>query len=108
MSRFGAEWYQLKLFAHHATGWSMDALHVVAGVLLQMLFATLLRSSLRRPLPLLLVVGFALLNEANDLLLEEWPQAAMQWGESAKDLLLTLLLPTCLYLAARHRPKLLR
>jgi hypothetical protein len=34
-------WYEVKLLIEHATGVSMDALHVLAGVLLQLSFAAL-------------------------------------------------------------------
>jgi hypothetical protein len=102
------QWYELKLFVQHATGWSMDALHVVVGVLLQFLVAWLMKSSISRPLPLLVVLAATLLNEWSDLALEQWPEAAMQYGESLKDVVLTLLLPLLLYLLARRRAAILR
>jgi hypothetical protein len=101
------DWYQVKLFLERASGFSMDALHVIAGVGLQLIIARLLRSSLARPAPLLCVLGLELFNEANDFRVEIWPQPGMQWGESAKDVLLTMLVPTLLFLVARYRPKLL-
>ena len=102
------DWYQVKLFVQHSTGFSMDALHVIAGVLVQILAAAMLRSSLSRPLPLLVVLGLELVNEANDLRVEQWPQPGMQYGEGAKDVALTMLLPLLIFLVARYRPKLLR
>jgi len=102
------QWYQAKLFVQHATGWSMDALHVVLGVLLQFLAAWLLKSSISRPLPLLIVLLAALLNEWSDLSLEEWPDLAVQYGESVKDVVLTMLLPVLLYWLARRRAAILR
>ena len=101
------DWYQLKLFVQHASGISMDALHVLAGVALQLLIAWLFRSSLARPMPLLAVLAFALLNEANDFRVEIWPDPGMQFGEAAKDVVLTMAVPTVLFLVARLRPKLL-
>lgn len=101
------DWYQVKLFAEHASGFSMDALHVIAGVILQIAVALLLRSSVARPLPLLSVLVLELLNEANDFRVEIWPDLGMQLGESAKDVVLTMVLPTLLFLVARHRPRLL-
>ena len=101
------DWYQVKLFAERASGFSMDALHVVAGVVLQLVFALLLRSSVARPLPLLLVLALALLNEASDFRVDVWPDLGMQLGESAKDLGLTMLVPLLIFLVARYRPKLL-
>lgn len=102
------DWYQVKLFVEHGTGFSMDALHVIAGVALQLLFAMALRSSVARWTPLLVVFGLALLNEANDFRVELWPNLVTQFGESAKDVLLTMILPVILFLVARRRPKLLR
>ncbi len=102
------DWQEVKFFARHATGFSMDALHVIAGVMLHFLLAMLLRSSVARPLPLLLVLGFELLNEANDFRVEIWPDLSSQFGEAAKDILMTMLLPTLIFLIARYRPKLLR
>ena len=97
-------WYQVKLLLEHATGVSMDALHVMAGVLAQLLFAALFRIPLRSWRPWLFVLALLLLNEAGDLWVEQWPQPAMQYGEGLKDILLTMLLPTALILCARVRP----
>lgn len=101
------DWYQVKLFLQHASGFSMDALHVIIGVLLQLIIALTFRSSVARPLPLLCVLALELINEANDFRVEIWPQPGMQWGESAKDVILTMLVPTTIFLVARYRPKLL-
>lgn len=103
----GFDWYQLKLFAAHSTGVSMDALHVVVGVLLQLLIALMFRSSVARPLPLLAVLALAVVNEANDFRVEIWPDPGMQFGEAAKDIVLTMFIPTLIFLVARRRPKLL-
>ena len=45
-----------------------------------------------------------MLNEATDLWVERWPDPAMQYGESTKDVLLTLALPALLMAVARLRP----
>ena len=102
------DWYQFKLFLEHSAGFSMDALHVIAGVLIQLAVAALFRATVARPLPLIVVFLLELLNEWNDLRVEQWPDAGMQYGEGAKDLLLTMLLPVLLFLVARNRPKLIR
>lgn len=101
------DWYQVKLFLEHASGFSMDALHVIVGVVLQLAFALLYRSSVARPWPLLSVLALELVNEASDFRVEIWPQPGMQFGESAKDVILTMVLPTLIFLVARYRPKLL-
>jgi hypothetical protein len=99
-------WYQVKLFVAHASGFSMDALHVIAGVALQLLVAGLWRISVASWRPWLVLLGLELLNEAADLALERWPHPGMQLGEAANDLVLTMALPTALMLAARYRPSL--
>ena len=103
----GFDWYQLKLFVEHSTGVSMDALHVVVGVILQLLFARLFRSSLARPMPLLALLVLELVNEANDYRVEIWPDPGMQFGEAVKDVVLTMFIPTLIFVVARRRPKLL-
>jgi hypothetical protein len=97
-------WYEVKLLIEHATGVSMDALHVLAGVLLQLSFAALTRLPLKAWRPWLFLLALALLNEAGDLWVERWPEPAMQYGEGLKDIALTMLLPTVLMLGARFRP----
>lgn len=82
----------------------MDSLHVVAGVVLQLLAAAFLRRPVSHRAPWLCVLALELLNEISDLWVETWPLPAMQWGEGVKDILLTMTLPTLLLLLARHRP----
>ena len=103
-----ADWYQVKLFAQHASGISMDALHVIIGVVLQLTVALVFRSSVARPLPLLAVLVLEVINEMSDFRVERWPNPGMQLGESAKDVLLTIVLPTLIFLVARYRPTLLK
>ncbi len=104
----GINWYHIKLFASHATGLSLDALHMAIGVLLHLVLALVLRRSLASPLPLLLLFVLEVLNETNDIAVERWPDTAMQAGEVAKDVIATMFLPTVLFLVARRRPQLLR
>jgi hypothetical protein len=85
---------------------SMDALHVIAGVVLLFAVAFVCRTSVTRRLPILVVLFAAILNEASDFRAEIWPEFAMQAGESAKDLVLTLAVPALIFLVARYRPKL--
>ena len=99
-------WYQAKLLIEHASGISMDALHILVGVLLQLMFAALFRIPLKSWRPWLFVLALLLLNEAGDLWVERWPEPAMQYGEGLKDVLLTMLLPSVLMLAVRFRPAL--
>lgn len=66
MERLALDWYQVKLFAQHASGVSMDALHVIAGTGLLFFAALLLRTSVARALPLTIVLLVAIGNEASD------------------------------------------
>jgi hypothetical protein len=97
-------WYKVKMFIEHAGIVTSDALHVLVGVALWVIAGLILRRPLTGWLPWLWVLAAILLNETVDLWVEQWPIAAMQYGESAKDIMLTMLLPTLLMAAARSRP----
>ena len=99
-------WYKVKMFIEHASIITSDALHVVIGVGLWVLAAVVLRRRLTDWLPWLVVLAAVLFNETVDLWVEQWPDAAMQYGESAKDVLLTMLLPSLLMAAVREQPQL--
>ena len=101
-----ASWYDAKLVIEQAGSISSDAMHVIAGVLLQILFAVILRRPMSNWLPWLAVFTVLLFNEAVDLWAERWPSLAMQIGESGKDLWLTMFLPAVLLLAFRMAPTL--
>ena len=99
-----ATWYDAKMLIERAATVSTDALHVIAGVLVQLLFAMALRRPLSSWLPWIAVFAAILFNEAVDFWVERWPSLSMQLAESVKDLVLTLLLPTALMLALRASP----
>jgi hypothetical protein len=101
-------WHQGKLFIEHSVSFSHDALHILVGVLLWITFGLLLRRPLTSWLPWLWLFALILWNEAVDLWIEQWPQPGQQYGEGAKDLLLTMAVPTILMAAARARPDLFR
>lgn len=100
-------WFEIKRFAEHASGVSMDAMHVVVGVLLFLVLAGLFRSGIGSFRPWLTLLLLELANEVYDLRVERWPSLGHQLGEGARDLLLTMALPTLLALVARFRPGLL-
>jgi CHASE2 domain-containing sensor protein len=100
-------WFHFKEWLESTSGLDMDALHVHAGVLVQLLVALLARRSLRSPWPWLAVLAAAAANEAYDLFYETWPNRDTQWAESVKDLLNTIALPTLLLLVARFAPALM-
>ena len=88
------------------TGLERDALHIYAGILLQVGSAALLRRSLASPLPWLVVLVAALLNEALDIrrdgIFEEWERV-----EAIHDLWNSMLVPTLLALLSRFAPRLM-
>jgi hypothetical protein len=101
-------WYQVKLFIEHASGISMDALHILVGFALFLAAARLLKTGIASPLPWLALLTLELINEAYDLRIELWPNLVTQLGEGAKDILLTMALPSLLLITARFRPRWLR
>lgn len=103
----GVNWVEAKAFAERSLGVSNDALHVIAGVLLQLCLAAIWRGSLSRVWPVTVVLALQLANEAIDLTSDRWPSLGKQLGESAKDTGLTILLPIMLMAIARFWPAVL-
>lgn len=100
-------WFEAKMFLEHSISVSPDALHVIAGAVVFLVCARLLRCSISS-----WRVWFALLclnffNEFVDLWAERWPDPARQYGQGMKDLLLTMTVPTILLLVSRFSPALL-
>ncbi len=103
-----AHWYAAKTFIEHSIAFSDDALHVMLGMVLLLIAALVTRRPIARWLPWLIVLALELANEVVDLWVERWPVPAEQYGEGMKDVMLTMVLPTLLLLAARMRPQLFR
>jgi hypothetical protein len=101
------DWHDLKQWLELASGLDMDALHVHAGVLLQILAALLLRRPLSSPLPWLFVLAAILANEVYDYRYEVWPQRSEQVAEAVRDVWNTMLVPTLILIVARYFPRLL-
>jgi hypothetical protein len=101
-------WYQSKLFIEHAVRISHDSLHVLVGVPLWLALALVLRRPVTSWTPWLWLLAFIGWNETVDLWMEHWPDPGMQYGEGARDVALTMLIPTLLLFAARLRPDLFR
>jgi hypothetical protein len=99
-------WYRAKMFVEHAIFFSSDALHVLVGMVAWIGIAWIWRRPLSDWRPWLAVLVFLVLNECVDLWVERWPDLAMQYGESAKDLLLTMILPTLVMVLVRSTPRL--
>jgi len=103
-----SSWHQAKLFIEHFVAIEHDALHVLVGVLLWLALALVLRRPLTSWIPWIGVLAAILWNESVDLWVEQWPDPGQQYGEGAKDVMLTMLLPTVLMIAVRVRPDLFR
>jgi hypothetical protein len=101
-------WHQGKLFIEHSLTINHDSLHMLVGVLLWLAFGLLLRRPLTSWRPWLWLFAIILWNETVDLWIEQWPDPGQQYGEGAKDLLITMLVPTILMFAIRLRPDLFR
>jgi hypothetical protein len=99
-------WHEGKLFIEHAIAINHDALHVIVGVLFWLLFGLVLRRPLSSWYPWLWLLALILWNETVDLWVEQWPDPGQQYGEGAKDVLLTMFLPTVLMFTVRWRPAL--
>jgi hypothetical protein len=103
------DWHHLKDWLEHATGLDMDALHVHAGVLIQVGAAIVLRRPLRSFWPWLVVLGAECANETYDYTYEVWPGAErqLQLAEGIRDLWNTMVIPSLILLLARYAPGLL-
>jgi len=101
-----SSWHQGKLFIEHSLSISHDSIHIIVGMLLWLAFGLLLRRPLTSWRPWFCLFAVILWNETVDLWIERWPDPGQQYGEGAKDLILTMLVPTILIAAARLRPDL--
>jgi len=101
-------WYQAKMALEHASVISSDALHILVGSVLWLVTSAVVRRRLSGWMPWFAVLAAAILNEGVDLWVERWPDPLPQYAESAKDVVLTIIVPTVLMLAVRWRPNLFR
>jgi len=101
-------WHQGKLFLEYSLSVDHDALHVIVGMLVWLVAALLLRRPITSWFPLTWCLAITLWNETVDLWIEQWPDPGRQYGEGAKDLVLTMAVPVILMTAARMRPDLFR
>lgn len=108
VSSLAISWEETKRFFEQSIAFSRDALHVIAGVVFLLGSAALLRKPVSNIRSWLVVFALALVNEFLDLWIQRWPNPGIQYGESAKDIILTMALPTLLMLSARFAPRLYR
>lgn len=101
-------WHQCKLFIEHFVSIPHESIHVIAGVLVWLVFALVGRRPVTAWWPWLGIFVVILWNETVDLWMEQWPDPGQQYGEGAKDLFVTMIVPTIIMFAARLRPELFR
>jgi hypothetical protein len=97
-------WEEAKLFFEQATAVSTESLHIIGGVLILFGAAALFRKPVSSRAPWLVVLAFTCFNEFIDLSISQWPHPGMQFGESVKDVFLTMLLPSILLFTANKTP----
>jgi cell shape-determining protein MreD len=104
------DWIAVKQWLAAATGLHMDALHIHAGIAVQLAAAFVTRRTLASPIPWLAVLAFTVANELYDYAFEVWPgeERARQRAEGFRDLWNTLLVPTLLFIVSRWAPGLWR
>ena len=107
LEQVGEIWTQAKLSLQYLTGFDRDAMHVLVGVVLQISFAALLRTSVRSIWPWIILLVLGLGNEIVDFTIGSWGDPLAQRREAIEDLILTMMPATLLMLVARWRPKLL-
>ena len=98
-------WHSTKVLVEQSIPISHDSLHVIVGVLVWILLASASKNWIASHSAWLGLAGIIICNEAVDLSVEHWPDRGHQFVESAKDLILTLLLPTLLLVLARRRDR---
>lgn len=103
-----SSWHQAKEFVEYLVAINHDALHLMVGMLVWLVAAMLLRRPITSWYPWLWTFAIILWNEAVDLWVEIWPEPGRQYGEGVKDLVMTMVVPTVLMIAARARPDLFR
>lgn len=101
-----AQWTAWKRVLVDIVDIDRDALHILAGVALQLVVAVLTRRKLGDWLPWLCVVALALAIEAADVRAEYWHSLALQLGESIHDVAVTMIVPTALLILSRRWPHL--
>jgi hypothetical protein len=103
-----ASWHDGKLFIEESLPVGHDSLHVMVGVLLWLVVGLVTRWPLSARGPWLCLLAVILWNESVDLFSARWPHPDGQYGEGAKDVLITMLVPSALLFAIRVRPDLFR
>ena len=100
--------HQAKLFIEHAGNFEHGSLHIIVGILAWLAIALATRRPVSSWIPWLGLFALILWNELVDLWMEKWPEPGMQYGEGARDVILTMFVPTLIMIAVVFRPSLFR
>lgn len=105
-----ATWHshQAKLFIEHVARIEHGALHIIIGVMVWLTIALISRRPVSSWLPWSGLFALILWNELVDLWLEKWPEPGMQYGEGARDVILTMFVPTLIMITVLVPPTLFR
>jgi hypothetical protein len=93
-------WLDAKASLEESVPFDAQWLHLIAGPLVLLAAARLMRRPLSNWLPWLVVVAFGGLNEIIDLSVKRWPLAPRVLAESIKDFSMTMALPTLIVVVA--------
>lgn len=103
----GQTWFDSKSSIETLSVVQDQAIHVFVGVLLQLLFAAILRRPISDLIPWMAVLALELANEWADVQFSTWPGTDARYYDSIVDLGVTMALPTILLIIARGYPRLL-
>jgi hypothetical protein len=95
------DWHQVDLFVEQLSNPSLEALQVIGAVALLFVVALLKRTTVARPLPLIVVLVVATLVAGIPAMGSDGAVANM-----ARDVLRMMIAPVLIFVAARWRPKL--
>ena len=84
---------------------SPETWHVLIGVLIQLAVAALVRRGIGSFIPWGVVLALELANEINDIFFRYWEVRPYAVAENAMDAVLTMILPTLLFILARAKPR---
>ena len=100
--------HQAKLFVEHFVRIEHGALHIIIGVLAWLMIAIVTGRRVTSWVPWTGLLVMIVWNELVDLWVESWPEPGMQYGEGARDVVLTMFVPSLIVIAMLIRPDLFR
>ena len=95
------DWENFKVWLSAHSGLSHHDFHLILGLVLTFGIGWILRRPLGSWIPLAIVLALELINEAFDLIRNIVPGWPLLWGEATVDILITIVPPLLIVLAAR-------